>query len=179
LGNLAKTVLAFVLLASIQIAIRRLARQLSIESGSVPCKRGGGGFAMTRSLYFGLRYGCCLSTILFSSIFIFSVATKAAPQDYGVEVPKVYKSALKLRVTNKKTNRKAQIESFSESILLAAPRGKAATMRIPALPVFDPKTGDYIYKVEAGMVVRELDLVLFVIGEVHPITATLTVTGQD
>lgn len=121
----------------------------------------------------GVRYGCGISIILFLSLFIFADAAEADPKDYEFSLPSVGKGHVILRLTNIKTKSKVKILSFSESILQVAPQGKPGKMRMPAIPVFDPKTGDYIYKLEAGMVVLKLSITVRVAGEIDAIGATL------
>lgn len=126
----------------------------------------------------GVRYGCGISTILFLSLFIVSDAAKADPKDYKFSLPSVREGHVILRLTNLKRNSKVKISSFSESILQVAPQGKPGTMRMRAIPVFDRKTGDYIYKLEPGMVVLELSIAGRVAGESDAISATLPGTGR-
>jgi hypothetical protein len=132
-------------------------------------------FAMIR---LGVQYGCGISIILFLSLFIFSDAAEADPKDYKFSLPSVGKGPVILRLTNIKRNSKVKISSFSESILQVGPQGKPGTMRMRAIPVFDPKTGDYIYKLEPGMVVHELSITARVAGESDAISATLPGTSR-
>lgn len=101
------------------------------------------------------------------------MVAKADPKDYDFQLPDVGNGHAILRVINLKTNSKVKVASFNNSNLQVAAERVAGTMSMPALPVFDPRTGDYIYKIEPGMVLLQLDTVVTINGEPNPIPVTL------
>ena len=125
------------------------------------------------------RFTSLVVAFLVAPVLLGTLPVHAAPDDYATKVVQAGKSNVRVRLVNLKKGTSEPDSEIVESSAVIGPRGQAASMTIQMRPVKDPNSDDQIFKIEPGMVVRELNLKTKVKAEVELIRDTIKVRGDE